>query len=76
MIIFLVGDAPFRGGKRSQGETFGGWIPELTELNFQGKPGVDCVLYTKTPPKFNMEPKNWWFVDVSPYPRGYFQVPC
>ena len=19
-----------------------------------------------------MEPENWWFVDVSPYPRGYF----
>ena len=29
-----------------------------------------------TPPKTNMEPKNWWFVDVSPFPRGYFQVPC
>ena len=25
-----------------------------------------------TPPKINMEPKNWWFVDVSPFPRGYF----
>ena len=23
-----------------------------------------------------MEPKNWWFVDVSPFPRGYFQVPA
>ena len=20
--------------------------------------------------------KNWWFVDVSPFPRGYFQVPA
>ena len=20
-----------------------------------------------------MEPKNWWFVDVSPFPRGYFE---
>ena len=29
-----------------------------------------------TPLKINMEPKNWWFVDVSPFPRGYFQVPC
>ena len=29
-----------------------------------------------TPPKTNMEPKNWWFVNVSPLPRGYFQVPC
>ncbi len=28
------------------------------------------------PPKTNMEPNNWWFVDVSPLPRGYFQVPC
>jgi len=28
------------------------------------------------PPKFNMEPQNWWFVDVSPFPRGYVQVPC
>ena len=23
-----------------------------------------------------MEPKSWWFVDVSPFPIGYFQVPC
>ena len=23
-----------------------------------------------------MEPKNCWFVDVSPFPMGYFQVPC
>ena len=29
-----------------------------------------------TPPKTNMEPKKWWFVDVSPFPRGYVQVPC
>ena len=29
-----------------------------------------------TPPKTNMEAKNWWFVDVSPFPRGHFQVPC
>ena len=29
-----------------------------------------------TPPKTNMEPQNWWFVDVSPLSRGYFQVPC
>ena len=21
-------------------------------------------------------PKNWWFVDVFPFPRGHFQVPC
>ena len=29
-----------------------------------------------TPPKINMEPENWWFVDVSPFPKGCFQVPC
>ena len=23
-----------------------------------------------------MEPQNWWFVNVSSFPRGYFQVPC
>lgn len=23
-----------------------------------------------TPLKFNMEPKNWWLVDVSPFPFG------
>ena len=23
-----------------------------------------------------MEAKNWWFVDVSPSPRGYVQVPA
>ena len=23
-------------------------------------------------PKTNMEPKNWWFVDVSPFPKGLF----
>ena len=32
--------------------------------------------FKNTPPKTNMEPKNWWFVDVSPFPMGYFQVPC
>ena len=25
--------------------------------------------------KNNMEPKNWWFVDVYEFPRVYFQVP-
>ena len=29
-----------------------------------------------TPPKTNIEPENWWFVDVSPFPTAYFQVPC
>ena len=29
-----------------------------------------------TPPKTNMEPKNRWFVDVSPFPRVSFQVLC
>ena len=29
-----------------------------------------------TPPKTHIEPTNWWCVDVSPFPRGYFQVPC
>ncbi len=29
-----------------------------------------------TPPKINMEPKNEGLEDVSPFPRGYFQVPC
>ena len=32
--------------------------------------------FTATPPKTNMEPQNWWFVDVSPFLRVYFQVPC
>ena len=25
-----------------------------------------------TPPKINMEPKNWWFVDVSPFSHEVF----
>ena len=29
-----------------------------------------------TPPKTNMEPQNWWFVDVSPFQKWDFQVPC
>ena len=29
-----------------------------------------------TPPKIIMEPQNWWFLNVSPFPRRYFQVPC
>ncbi len=29
-----------------------------------------------TPPKTNMESKNWWLADVSPFPRVYFQVPA
>ncbi len=28
------------------------------------------------PPKTNMEPNNSWFVDVFPFPRSLFQVPC
>ena len=28
------------------------------------------------PPQSKMEPKSWWFVYVSPFPIGYFQVPC
>ena len=32
--------------------------------------------FRDTPPKTNIEPKNWWFVDVSPFTKGYFQVPC
>ena len=31
---------------------------------------------TVTPPKINMEPQNWQFVDVSPFQKRYFQVPC
>ncbi len=31
--------------------------------------------HTHTHPKTNLKPKNWRFVDVSPFPRGYFQVP-
>ena len=28
-------------------------------------------------PKTNVEPqKQWWFVDVSPFPSNHFQVPC
>lgn len=26
------------------------------------------------PTKTNMEPTNWWFIIVSPFPRGYFPV--
>ena len=37
-------------------------------------PGAEIVLYT--PPITNMEPKNWWLVDVSHFARGYVQVPC
>ena len=31
------------------------------------------VAMSHTPPKTNMEPKNWWFVVVSPIPRVYFR---
>ena len=34
------------------------------------------IAYIITPLKTNMEPKYWWFVDVSAFPTGYFQVPC
>ena len=54
--------------------------PELiTKLLNAPDPFIYSVLIvnpTVTPPKTNMEPKDWWFVDVSPFPRGYFQVPC
>ena len=43
---------------------------------FQGIQLSHWVVVSNTPPKTNMEPKNWWFVDVSPFPRGYFQVPA
>jgi len=59
------------------GEPFGArgflaYLPKFRELKMhQSKP-----TNTGTPLKFNMEPNNWWFVVVSPLPRGYFQVPC
>ena len=31
------------------------------------------ILTQTTPPKTNMEPNSWWFVDVSPFPRVYVQ---
>ena len=34
-----------------------------------------CKHLVSTPVKINMEPKCWWFVDVSTFPMGYFQVP-
>ena len=34
--------------------------------------GVITLLVGVIPPKTNMEPKNWWFVDVSPFPKGVF----
>ena len=37
---------------------------------------VAMAVIMSTPPKTNIEPTNWWCVDVSPFPRGYFQVPC
>ena len=33
-------------------------------------------IYSNTLPQTNMAPKNHWFVDVSPFPRAYFQVLC
>ena len=34
------------------------------------------VLAISTPPKFNMEPKKWWFEDDFPFGMAYFQGPC
>jgi len=36
----------------------------------------ESVIRLHTTPKTNMEPKNWWFADFHPFPRGLFQVPC
>ena len=41
---------------------------------FRGDPvrmGPLGLSLPSTPPKSNMEPENWQFVDVSPFPRGY-----
>ena len=40
------------------------------------KLGIIVGLDIPTPPQTNMEPQNWWLVDVSPFPRGHLQVPC
>ena len=50
--------------------------PVRIRLTATAKPKAMSKQLPSTPPKTNMEPKNWWFVDVSPFPRRFFQVPC
>ena len=33
-----------------------------------------CLTQLNKPLKTNMEPNNWWFIDVSPFPRVVFEV--
>ena len=48
------------------------WTQFRWELNL-GCLDADFWSVSSTPPKTNMEPKNWWFVDVSPFPRNIFR---
>ena len=57
----------------------GGFLARISEASIPlGSFGV-CLPIAggKEGDKFTtMEAKNWWFVDVSPFPRGYVQVPA
>ena len=50
------------------------WKQKLLLKQMNAKQAPNMVLMI-TPPKTNMEPNNWWFVDDYPFPRGHFQVP-
>ena len=48
----------------------------LTPQCFHYVGTIGRSIFGDTPPKIYMWPKNWWLVDVSPFARGCFQVPC
>ena len=53
--------------------THGGIIWDILREHYMGvilKNIKDYMGRVITPLKFNMEPKNWWLVDVSPFPFG------
>ena len=49
-------------------------VNDFQAATFRSNDGTSPVC--GTPPTTNMEPKNWWFADFHPVPRGLFQVPC
>ena len=58
--------------------TWGSWENHRLIMDFSGDMLVPRRIH---PGKFNMEPdffslKIWWFVNVSSFLRGYFQIPC
>ena len=52
-----------------------GWVLKIASFEGSGSLGINQYI-SQVPKTHILNPQNWCFVDVSPVPRRYFQVPC